>query len=187
MQIGTKQPTYIHLPQIAFESPEDQKEIWLRGMEKCHNKEVMPEAERLGKLFIREIESAYVPFVSAIWVDDQMEFGLFAQEEIGQGSYVGEYTGVVRKNDRRYLEPLNNYCYTYPVLDEIGREFVIDATQGNLTRFINHSYTPNLQPMHVFYEGFFHLIFLAIRKIEKGEQLFYNYGKAYWYLREQPL
>ncbi len=186
MQIDTKHPTYIHLPHIAFESVEDQEKVRLLGFEKWKSKEVTAEAESLGKRFIGEIESAYIPVVSVRWVNDQVEFGLFAEEGLEKGSCVGEYTGIIRKNDRRYLEPLNNYCYTYPVLDEIGREYVIDATKGNLTRFINHSYTPNLQPIHVFYEGFFHLIFLAMRQIKKGEQLSYNYGKSYWYLRDKP-
>jgi SET domain-containing protein len=64
---------------------------------------------------------------------------------------------------------------------------VIDATKGNLTRFINHSIHPNLKPIHVFYEGFYHLIFLALRRIEKGTQLSYDYGKNYWYIREKPV
>jgi uncharacterized protein len=72
------------------------------------------------------------------------------------------------------------------VPDSLGRSFVIDATQGNLTRFINHSFTPNLRPVHVYYAGFYHLIFLAMQRIEKGTQLSYSYGKNYWYLRGKP-
>jgi len=63
------------------------------------------------------------------------------------------YKVEVRENNRRYFEPLNNYCYEYPVPDSIGRSFVIDATQGNLTRFINHSYEPNLKPKYAFLKG----------------------------------
>ena len=183
----TKMPQYAHSSHIDFESEAGRKEIWLLGMEEWKNKKVSVEAETLGKQFIKEIETAYIPAVSVRWVGEVVEFGLFAEEDLEEGCYVGEYTGIVRKNDRRYCEPLNNYCYTYPVLDEIGRNYVIDATKGNLTRFINHSYTPNLRPVHVFYEGFFHLIFLATRRIEKGEQLFYNYGRNYWNLRSEPL
>ena len=70
--------------------------------------------------------------------------------------------------------------------DEDGINYVIDATNGNLTRFINHSYNPNLQPMYAFIEGFYHLIFLTIKPIKNGEQLAYNYGNNYWYLRGKP-
>ena len=104
-----------------------------------------------------------------------------------KGQFLGEYTGIVRKNDRRYVEPLNNYCYEYPVPDSIGRSHVIDATQGNFARFINHSSKPNLKPEYAFFDGFFHLIFITNRAIKLGEPLSYNYGSTYWYLRGLPV
>lgn len=145
------------------------------------------EAEELGKRFIGQIQAAYIPLVSIRWVNAYVGYGLFAEEEIAEGSYVGEYTGVVRKNDRRYFESLNNYLYEYPVPDEIGRNHVIDATQGNLTRFINHSSIPNLKPVHVYHDGFYHLVFLAIQPIKKGDQLSYDYGETYWYIRQRAV
>ena len=168
------------LPRNAFESVDD---VLARGLS-SHPSE---EAVALGKRFIDKIEAAYLPRVSVRKIDEEVGYGLFAEERLEIGNYVGEYTGIVRKNDiRRYLEPLNNYCYEYPVADSLGRSFVIDATEGNLTRFINHSFAPNLRPVHVYYGGFYHLIFLAITDIEVGAQLFYNYGKNYWYLRGVP-
>lgn len=164
----------------AFESKE---EVLAKGLASQPSEE----AVKLGKQFIEKIKAAYIPDVSIRWVDENVGYGLFAEEIIESGSYVGEYTGQVRENDiRRYLEPLNNYCYEYPVLDSVGRSFVIDAIQGNLTRFINHSFTPNLRPVHVYYDGFYHLIFLAVQKIESGTQLLFNYGQNYWYLRGKP-
>jgi uncharacterized protein len=171
---------------ITFESPEDQADILARGKAKHQNNQVSHQAQELGKKFIEKIDAAYIPQASVRWISDKVGYGLFAEEEIPQGSYVGEYTGIVRRNDRRYFEPLNNYCYEYPVDDEIGRSFVIDATQGNLTRFINHSSQPNLQPIHVFYAGYYHLIFVALHLIHKGEQLIFDYGESYWYLRDPP-
>jgi hypothetical protein len=158
-----------------------------RGQAKFQNNLVIPQALELGRKHIDKIKAAYIPPVFVRWISDRVGYGLFAKEEISEESYVGEYTGIVRKNDRRYFEPLNNYCYEYPVDDEIGRSFVIDATQGNLTRFINHSSKPNLQPIHVFYDGYYHLIFVALRPIQKGEELSYDYGESYWYLRDPPL
>jgi len=175
------------LPFITFESLEDQADILARGQAKHQNRQVSPESQKLGKKFIEKIEAAYIPQVSVRWISEQVGYGLFAEEEIAQGSYVGEYTGIVRRNDRRYFESMNNYCYEYPVDDEIGRSFVIDATQGNLTRFINHSSRPNLKPIHVFYGGYYHLIFVALRPIQKGEQLCFDYGENYWYLRGAPV
>jgi SET domain-containing protein len=64
---------------------------------------------------------------------------------------------------------------------------VIDATAGCLTRFINHSSNPNLTPIHAYWEGFYHLIFLSLRAIHPGEQLTFDYGETYWYIREKPV
>jgi hypothetical protein len=172
---------------IALLSFEDAEDVLARGRAKFQNNLVTPEALELGQKYIGKINAAYIPHVSVRWIGNKVGYGLFAEEKILKGSYVGEYTGIVRKNDRRYFEPLNNYCYEYPVDDEIGRSFVIDATQGNLTRFINHSSNPNLQPIHVFYNGYYHLIFVALRPIQKGEELSYDYGESYWYLRGPPI
>lgn len=174
------------LPRISFESETEELLVKQKGLDKLKGEGVSAQALELGSRYIDEIESGYIPHVSVRQIDAKVGHGLFAEEEIAAGVYVGEYTGIVRKNDRRYMQPLNDYCYEYPVPDEIGRHFVIDATQGNLTRFINHSYTPNLQPIHVFYDGFYHLIFLSLMPIAKGTQLSYNYGKNYWYLRSLP-
>ncbi len=177
---------YSFLSQIAFESEQEQEEIRLRGLAKLERGEMTPKSLKLGQEFKNKITAAYIPHVSVQKIDDEVGYGLFAEEELAPGCYAGEYTGIVRKNDRRYFEPLNNYCYEYPVPDPIGRSYVIDATSGNLTRFINHSYNPNLQPIHVFFDGFYHLIFLTKVRIPKGTQLSYDYGTNYWYLRQPP-
>ncbi|HEX2583119.1 MAG TPA: SET domain-containing protein-lysine N-methyltransferase [Chlamydiales bacterium] len=168
---------------LAHNVFESREEVLAKGLASQPSEE----AVKLGTQFIELIKAAYIPDVSVRWVGENVGYGLFAEEVIETGNYVGEYTGQVRENDiRRYLEPLNNYCYEYPVVDSVGRSFVIDANQGNLTRFINHSFTPNLRPVHVYYAGFYHLIFLAVQKIEIGTQLLFNYGKNYWYLRGTP-
>jgi hypothetical protein len=175
------------LSQIAFETPSEREEVREKGLDKLKKGGITQEALELGDKLGEKIEGAYIPAVSVRWLGDNLGHGLFAEEPLEEGSYVGEYTGIVRKNDRRYFAPLNNYCYEYPVPDYIGRHFVIDATEGNLTRFINHSFHPNLQPVHVFYEGFYHLVFFALERIEKGIQLCYNYGHSYWYVRNPPV
>ena len=176
----------IQAPNFQFLSHnpfENKKAVLKRGLESRPT----TEAIEWGKQFVDKINAAYIPAVSIRWVSEQVGYGLFAEEEIDAGSYVGEYTGMVRENDiRRVLEPLNHYCYEYPVPDSLGRSFVIDATQGNLTRFINHSFTPNLKPVYAYHAGFYHLIFIALQRIEPGTQLSYNYGKNYWLLREKP-
>lgn len=178
---------YRHLPLNEFESDEDRHEVRQKGLEQEKKGEVSPLALELGQKYHSLILSSYIPKVTVRFVHPEVGHGLFADEPLEKDQYFGEYTGIVRRNDRRYTEPLNNYCYEYPVPDEIGRHYVIDATAGCLTRFINHSRTPNLKPIHAYWNGFYHLIFLTLHRIEPGMQLFFDYGENYWFLRSQPI
>jgi SET domain-containing protein len=170
----------------AHNTFENKRRIKALGAAKLKNGQVHEEALLLGERFLPQIQSAYMPKVSVRWISDAIGHGLFAECDLPEGAYVGEYTGHVRKNDQRYFQPLNNYCYEYPVPDELGRSYVIDATNGNLTRYINHSFTPNLRPVHAFANGFYHLIFLTLTAIPAGTQLCYDYGQNYWYVRDRP-
>lgn len=172
--------------QNSFETEEEKLLVQEKGLKKKCNDLIKPNELENGLKHRDKIEKAYIPSVSIRYVNDKVEHALFAEEDIPIGSYVGEYTGTVRPNDRLYTEPLNNYCYEYPVQDAIGRSYVIDASNGNLTRFINHSKNPNLKPQYAFFDGFYHLIFLSIKEIKKGTQLVYDYGNYYWYLRGKP-
>ncbi len=140
--------------------------------------------ERLGIEFSKEIENDYLAPSSVRFAGDIEGYGLFAEENVGEGMMIGRYTGIIRENSHGYS--FSDYLYSYPVLDEIGRNYVIDAKNGNLTRFINHSQTPNLKPVYAYYDGLYHLLFLALRPIEKGEQFSYNYGPGYWNIRQHP-
>ncbi len=173
---------FTFLAQIAFESDEAKADIQARGLLVLDQL-----AAAYGKLFQHKIDASYLPKASVRFLGENIGHGLFTEEDIPEGAYVGEYTGIVRRDDmRRYFEPLNNYCFKYPVLDSLGRDHVIDATQGHLTRFINHSPNPNLKPVYALYNGFYHLIFLANQPIKKGSQLTYDYGQNYWCVRKAP-
>lgn len=182
-----KKLAYRHIPLIEFESAKERKAVRLKGLRQEKKGEILSSVRQLGQKYYPQILRSYIPEVSIRWVHASVGYGLFAEQPIIKHHYVGEYTGIIRKNDRRYFEPLNNYCYEYPVADEIGRNYVIDATAGCLTRFINHSSDPNLKPLYAYWKGYFHLIFLSLRKIVKGEQFSYDYGENYWYLRKKPV
>lgn len=171
---------------IGFENEEERQDILERGMKLWRQGDVSLRALKLGRKYRLNIESGFFQNVQIKRINKRIGCGLYASENIPKGQFLGEYTGIVHKNDRRYCEPLNNYCYEYPVPDYIGRSYVIDAMEGNFARFINHSYCPNLKPEYAFFSGFFHLVFITLRDIEIGEQFFYNYGLNYWYIREQP-
>ncbi len=62
-------------------------------------------------------------------------------------------------------------CYMFTLDDE----FVIDATiRGNSARFLNHSCDPNAYSKHMTIDGKKKIIFLALREIERGEEITYN-------------
>jgi hypothetical protein len=155
------------LPAIDFESLSEKEGIRQRGLEK---KDVKAGELVLGKRYRQQIENSWIPPVEVRLISENIGYGLFAAGALEKGSYAGEYAGIVRKNNSRYTEPLNDYCYEYPVADAMGRSYVIDARQGHLTRFINHSEKPNLKPCYAFLDGFYHVIFLTLRPISTGEQ-----------------
>ena len=102
-------------------------------------------------------------------------------------AYIGEYTGVLHK--RPFFGRWKNlYCFDYNIGEGRKSSFVIDAQDfGNHTRFINHSFQPNVEPVSVYCDGLVHVILYASKAIAAGTQLCYDYGKDYWKKRGKPL
>lgn len=172
--------SFEYLPSLIFQNSALQQHLF----EQAKEREIRPLHLENGARFKKEIEESYIAPVSVRWIDPEIGFGLFAEVDLEEGTYIGEYVGEVRPNNNHLF--LSDYLYSYPILDEIGRNYVIDAHKGCLTRFINHSYQPNLDSPYAFVDGFYHMILLANRPIKKGEQLSFNYGKNYWAIRTQP-
>ncbi len=173
-------------PRIYFTSADERKEIRRRGLAHLKQGKVPKTALLLGEKYKHLIGQDISPEVEIRWCSEEVGHGVFTQNLIAPDQYIGEYIGLVRQNIRFYFTPLNNYCFEYPIPDATGRHYVIDATDGNFTRFINHSNQPNLRAIHVFVDGFYHLIFLSARAIQAQEQLSYDYGPNYWALRSPP-
>lgn len=100
--------------------------------------------------------------------------GVFARRTIRKGSSIIEYRGErisMKEADRRPDSDPDNPYHTF--LFELSDGRVIDAAvRGNAARWINHSCTPNCEPVEddegrVFIE--------AKRKIRAGEELGYDY------------
>jgi len=67
-------------------------------------------------------------------------------------------------------------CYLFT----LDQDHIIDATfYGNKARYINHSCDPNLKSENIVVEGKNHIIFTAIRHIEKDEELVFDYKFEY--------
>ncbi len=52
------------------------------------------------------------------------------------------------KNPKFELLTQIGFNSEYPIADRLARNYVIYATKGNFTRFINHSDKPNLNPVY---------------------------------------
>lgn len=96
--------------------------------------------------------------------------GLFAEEEIPKGAAVIEYTGRVLSKEE---EARSRSRYLF----EVGKNKTIDGqSRSNTARYINHSCRPNCEPSIT--KG--RVFIKARRKIKAGEELHYDYGKAYF-------
>ncbi len=126
----------------------------------------------------------YIEFVS-----DAVGYGAFADDDIKMGEYIGEYTGLILDEESlKTLEAFDKrYAWTIypPQWAGITQRFSVDAKKFcNFTRFINHSYKPNVVAVTLYCADGWHMTYIALKPIKKGEQLLVDYGKGYWYDRQ---
>ncbi len=130
--------------------------------------------------FRKELSTGHIAPTTIQWIDNELGYGLFARTNLAPGTFVGEFTGVVRRLYR--LSPdQNEYCFHYPTRFWSWNYTIIDAiAEGNETRFINHSDTPNLKPICLCERRLLHTVFMTNSFVKAGTQLTYNYGKDFW-------
>ncbi|CAN7017778.1 unnamed protein product [Brassica oleracea var. botrytis] len=122
-------------------------------------------------------------------------WGVRACEHILRGTFVCEYIGEVldqqEANKRRTQYGEDGCSYIHDVdanINDIGRliegetDFVIDATtHGNVSRFINHSCSPNLVTYQVVVESMesslAHIGLYASTDIAAGDEITRDYGR----------
>ncbi|HYD86142.1 MAG TPA: SET domain-containing protein [Vitreimonas sp.] len=102
--------------------------------------------------------------------------GLYAESEIPKGACVIEYVGVELSKEQ---EEKANSKYLFEIH---SRKTIDGAPRWNTARYINHSCRPNCEPNIHKGRVFIH----AKRRIKPGEELNYDYGKAYFneYLKD---
>jgi hypothetical protein len=119
-------------------------------------------------------------------------YGLFTAEDIAQDDFVIEYVGElithdegVRREARRgdVFDEDSNISYVFTLLENEGI-WVDAAIYGNLSRYINHASEHdrrgcNITPRILYVNGEYRIKFTAIRDIEAGEELFFNYGENF--------
>lgn len=143
------------------------------------------EHRSLGSLLHKSLMNGKVADVAIRWIDDVLGYGLFARNFIAKETFIGQYTGVVRKvgcfNTKRNAAKLNGYCMQIPTRFWSFSRFLIDAkTAGNELRFANHSAEPSMRPFCLIDRSLVHIGFFAMRDIHPGEELTFHYGNDYW-------
>src|SRR5215472_9315633 len=98
--------------------------------------------------------------------------GLFATKRIKRGFYIATYRGrliTTAESDRREARGAR-YMFA------LNKRWVIDGSpRWNVARYINHSCRPNAKPGGR--RG--GIVIVALRRIEPGEEITYNYGRGY--------
>ena len=94
--------------------------------------------------------------------------GVFAGKHYSENDLV-EMNPFIEYEDNR--SGLQKYCFESPMKSE---KQIIVLGNGSM---MNHSYTPNVE--HVWNEGRY-IMYVALRKIDKDEELLINYGERYW-------
>lgn len=135
------------------------------------------------------VKKGYEAPVYLKYINEQIGYGVYADAPIKENDIVGEYTGQLIDQEAAvqlphektsYFMASGNFYpgYNYP------EEFYIDAAKaGNFTRFVNHSYDPNVKTKVVYDGALWHVLFIAAKKVEQDKQLLVNYGAGYWQMR----
>lgn len=145
------------------------------------------EYDRLGREYEEEISHASVANVSIRWIDNTIGFGLFADADLEENSFIGTYTGKVKRISKNKEEE-TTYAVHYPTSILSFENKVIDSQDGgNILRFVNHSDIPNLYAQYAVIHKIIHVIFFTQKKIPKGTQLTINYGSDYWIKRKKEI
>lgn len=175
-----------YIPHLIFDNFSVLQKVLSQCAKAAKKEEILTIQRWMGCYYQQEIRNALLPKVSVHWIDEKIGFGLFADENFPAKSYIGQYTGRLRKRRGR-RDNKNSYLFEYLIGNE-RTPFTIDAQDdGNYCRFINHSKNGNCEPLVVYHDGMMKVIIHAKGKIQKGEEITYDYGDKYWSKREAPL
>lgn len=99
--------------------------------------------------------------------------GLFATEPIRKGKFIVEYRGRKLSNEAAERLEAKGARYMY----ELNSRWTLDgSSRRNIARYANHSCRPNAESDVV--RG--RVIIRAIRNIQPGDEITYDYGRDYF-------
>jgi SET domain-containing protein len=102
--------------------------------------------------------------------------GLFATAPIKRGAVIVEYTGPrISTKEARALEHERGARYMF----EIDNRWTIDGSpRSNVARYANHACKPNAEAI----DDRGRIYLRALRRIEPGVEITYDYGRSYFEL-----
>lgn len=112
-------------------------------------------------------------------------YGVRASHDVSQGTFIGEYVGEIisRAEAKRRLDKLSpdDSCYVVTYREHMSNGTIlttsIDATHaGNITRFMNHSCSPNVAIVPVRDDSIVpRLCLFTCRDVASGDELCFSY------------
>ncbi|MDX8431726.1 MAG: SET domain-containing protein-lysine N-methyltransferase [Candidatus Algichlamydia australiensis] len=181
-----KKFSFSFLNELQFSSPRILRWVNSKCEKRLRSENYRAQNSWMHSLYLDDFKKKHLPKLFIKHVNQLVGYGLFAADDLAELSLIGEYTGIVRRR-RRWSDRQNAYIFGY-VVGPHDTPYVIDAKEkGNLTRFINHSETPNCISRWMIVDGVCHVIFFTNKLIKAGEQLTYNYGPHFWKNRMYPL
>jgi len=101
--------------------------------------------------------------------------GLFATREIKRAGYIATYRGPILTTEEAERRERQGAKYMF----ELTKKLTIDGSpRWNVARYMNHSCWPNAKPVINTRDK--KITFVALRDIQPGEEITYNYGKEYY-------
>jgi uncharacterized protein len=176
-----------YLDTIQFQSSHILHKVIRKTMLRIGKEEIATENNWILAMCGENMRKKTIPNVLIRWINPLVGYGVFAAADIPELTYIGEYTGVIRRRKRIVGDSHNDYIFGYTIGPK-ETPYIIDAEKrGNFTRFINHSDEANIFSRWGIYDSTGHIFLLTNRRIKQGEQLTYEYGPHYWKRRPPPI
>ncbi len=160
-----------------------------RQMDSPYYQENRAEFESLYSRYHDRIERGDMADVSIRFVSEDVGWGLFAEEPLEAGDFVGEYCGLVGpgevlpapSGEEASVGFGTDYAWDYPDAWYEGCLYEVDAfSAGNEMRYVNHGFNANLEVEHCLVNERWIIFFKAGVPIHAGTQLTVDYGEDYW-------
>ena len=174
-----------YLNSLTFEEPEIVEAVKKKCVKKMKNQELYQMNRWTLALHDKAMDLPRESYYYIRYINRYLGYGVYAARTIPALTYLGEYTGVVKRRRNR-KNRFNDYVFSYDLCGKSTRWCIDAQEKGNFTRFLNHSDQPNLTSRWVIREGITHIIFFSNSLIPAGTQLTYCYGPWYWRSRSNP-